>query len=952
MNCRFLLITASGLALSSFIAAVPAFAQSANDPVVVGTTDVAPEEDRTLERVTITGSRIARQDFVSTSPIVTTGSEEYAMSGRATIDDYLRDLPQLAPGTGDFSNDSNGGTAGRATLNLRGLGAQRNLVLMDGQRLMSSGTDGAIDINTIPSLAIGNVEIISGGASATYGSDALSGVVNFKTRRDLDGFDVNSQVSQPDQSGESTWQLGAAYGTEFDDSKGYVLLSAEHVDRGGVSVSEREFFLSPSPSSFTVFGRSRIGANFLSVNDDGTIFNQGTGVGYKGPTELPFLIAGNGSVGFHGSFFNYLQVPLERTALFAGGDYDISEATEVYFQAIYSTSEASNIGAAPNIAGAPWSVVIPGTNPFLVALRAANPGQFGANGSPISVFQTRLSQFGGRVYITENNTFQVKGGARGELGTTGLNWDVHASFGSSENTDRTISGAASVPALQTLLNAPDGGNSICAGGYNPFGGSDPLSAACIDYAVRTPVNVTTLEQTVIEGVLEGKAFTMPAGEARFALNAQYRENTYDYAPDAEQARNELANLSGSLPTEGTIEALELGGEIFLPLLRDAGFLQQLNLTAGYRYSDYNLAGSGDTYKAEVDARISDSLLLRGGYQRALRAPNVGEFFLAGESRVVGIGSPPSGGDPCDARNNPAGDVLRLCQFQGVAANYRAATASTPAETQGNRNLIAETADTLTAGFVFDVPLQTASFQVSLDYYTIDIEDAIAPVSAADSLQQCYNLSGSTAGFDPAAYLAGNFFCGNFTRSGIGDLSPIQQPIRNLGGLKTSGVDLAANLSIPVDFLAWGGGSGAITLNTNVNRLLDFSVATLAGSPSLDYAGTLSDAIGQSFPEWRALSSLTVETGPLTLVGTWRYTSSMDDRSTVLNPTSTVQGVDAFSYFDFTGRYNLTEKVAIYGGINNLEDKEPPVVGGTLSTTNAGAYDVIGRTFFIGAQARF
>jgi iron complex outermembrane recepter protein len=952
MKFKVLMTTASGLVLSGFLLPTTALAQQADTAVEVVSEEAVAESDRTLDRITVTGSRITRSDFTSPSPLVTTEAEDYALSGRATVDDYLRDLPQLSPGTGDFSNDSNGGTAGRATLNLRGLGPQRNLVLMDGQRLMSSGTDGAIDINTIPSLAIGNIEIISGGASATYGSDALSGVVNFKTRRDLDGFDATAQYAAPDQSGEGTWQVGAAYGTELGDGKGYFLLSAEHVDRGGIGVNERDFFLSPPVSSFTVFGRSRIGPNFLSVNDDGTIFNQGTGAGYNGPTELPFLIAGNGAVGFHGSYLNYLQVPLKRTALFAGGDYDIADATEAYFQAIFSTSEASNIGAAPNIAGAPWAVSIPGTNPFLVDLRAANPGQFGADGSPINIFQARLSQFGGRVYVTENDTFQLKAGLRGELGDSGLNWDVHASFGSSENSDRTISGAASVPALQTLLDAADGGNSICAGGYNPFGGSDPISAACLDYVERTPVNQTTLEQWVLEGVLEGKAFSMPAGEARFALNGQFRQNTYDFKPDSEQARDELANLSGSLPTKGKIEALEVGGELFLPLLRDAAILDELNLTLGYRYSDYNLAGSGDTYKAEVDARLNEMVLLRGGYQRALRAPNVGEFFLAGESRVVGIGSPPSGGDPCDVRAAPSGDVLSLCQFEGVAPNYRASTASTPAVTQGNRDLIAETADTLTAGIVFDVPMDASRFRVSLDYYTINIEDAISPVSAADSLQQCYNLQGSTPGFDPAAYLAGNFFCGNFTRSGIGELSPIQQPIRNLGSLETSGIDLAANFEMPADFLAWGGRGGSISVDANVNRLIDYSVATLPGSPSLDYAGTLSDTTGLSFPEWRALSSVTVETGPLSLIGSWRYTSSMDDRSTVLNPSSAVEGVDAFSYFDLTGRYKVTDTVSVYAGVNNIEDKEPPVVGGSASTTNPGVYDVIGRTFFIGAQAHF
>lgn len=318
--------------------------------------NVSAEEDASAaeqEAIVVTGSRIQRKDFVAPSPIVTVDTDAINNSGSATVDDYLKDLPQFTAGTGDFSNDSNGGTAGRATLNLRGLGAQRNLVLMDGQRLMSSGTDGAIDINTIPSLAIGGIEVISGGASATYGSDALSGVVNFKTRSNLNGFEVSGQVASTTEWDASTKRIGVAYGTDLSDGKGYLLLSAEHLDRGGVNTRDREFFFNPGLSSFITQGRSRIGANFLSVNDDGTIFNQGTGVGYTGPNDLPFLRGGpnnTGAVGYHGSYDNYLQVPLKRTAFFGKFDYDLGGVT-AYAQGLYTTGEAQNIGAAAQCCG-------------------------------------------------------------------------------------------------------------------------------------------------------------------------------------------------------------------------------------------------------------------------------------------------------------------------------------------------------------------------------------------------------------------------------------------------------------------------------------------------------------------------------------------------------------------------------------------------------------------------
>lgn len=939
------LLKTTALGLAMVFTSGHAFAQDKSSAAV---------DERESGTIIVTGSRIQRKDFVAPSPIVTVEAEAIQDSGKSTVDEYLRNLPQFTPGTGSFSNDSNGGTAGRATLNLRGLGAQRNLVILDGRRLMSSGTDGAIDINSIPSLAIGGIEVISGGASATYGSDALSGVVNFKARTDLNGFDFRAQYTALDQPGDSSWQLGGAYGGRFADERVKVLLSAEYTSRGGVFVNQRQFFLNPTLSSFIPQGRARIGANFLSVNDDGTIFNAATGVGYTGPNSLPFIrgnpAANIGAVGYHGSFFNYLQVPLERLSLFGKAEFEMSANTTFTVQGLYTNSTASNIGSEPNIAGAPWILTIPATNPFLVAVRAANPGQFGAGN--ISVFQTRIAQAGPRFYETKNETFQILMGLDGVVGDSGINWNLHTSYGHATNNDQTTSGAVSVSALQRLLNAVDGGNSICAGGYNPFGGLDPLSPTCLAYASRTPLNVTKLDQFVAEGNIEGPLFQLPAGEARFAFTAQYRSNDYGFNPDPDLSTGDLANLSSSLQTRGSIKAKEAGIELLLPILKDSPVAQSVNLTLGYRLSDYNLSGSASTYKAELDARLSRNILLRGGYQHALRAPNVGEYFLAGETRVVAVGVPPSGGDPCDRRATPSGDRLLLCQAQGVPAAYQATAASTPAVTRGNRKLTPETADTLTAGAVFNAPLGGTQLQLSADYYSISIKDAIAPISAADALQQCYNVSGSTSGFSAASYLAANFFCGLFSRTAIGELTVIEQPIRNLGSLKTSGLDFAMSLRVPADFLSWGGKGGRVSINSNLNYLLDYKVRTFATSPELQYAGTISADATQSLPKWRALTSLNIQTGPISLAGTWRYAGKMKDRTFAVNPATTVVGTPSYSYFDLNAKIEFMDRFELFGGIANLDNKNPPIVGGAPAVTNLGTYDVVGRTFFAGLRARF
>ena len=583
----------------------------------------------TIEQVVVTGSRITRRDFVSPSPLVTTEMEDVSTSGKATIDDFLRNLPQFGPGTGDFSNDSNGGTAGRATLNLRNLGSKRNLVIMDGRRLMSSGTDGAIDINTIPSLAIGNIEVITGGASATYGSDALSGVVNFRTRTDLDGFEIDAQGSSLEDAGEDNYRLGVAYGADYAEGRGNLLLTAEFNERGGVRYREREFFnINPQHSTFIVHGHTRIGRNIWSVNDDGTVFDAGDidhpDRPFTGQAELPLLIRDD-DLRTHGQYQNWIQVPLEQLNIFAKTDYELENGVTAYGHVLSSSSTALNEGAAPNSAGI-WGVTIPQDNYYLqqIPFIADRVGPEGILNN-----QRRFFQAGGRVYETNNDVLQVLGGLRGEFADRDLNWDIHWSFGSTNTEDRTTSGSVSFAAVQDIIDSTDpatGASPLCSGGFNPFGGTTPLSPNCLDFVSRTPVNETTLEQTVLEGVIEGKLADMPAGEARFALTGHYRENTYEYNPDADIAAGNLANLASAGFTKGDIEALEIAGEVRLPLISDSAAVQSMNLTLGLRLADYDPAGSNETYKAEIDAQLTDNFMLRGGFQHAVRAPNVEEFF--------------------------------------------------------------------------------------------------------------------------------------------------------------------------------------------------------------------------------------------------------------------------------------------------------------------------------------
>ncbi len=934
-------IVAAGASLVWVATVQPLYAQEESN-------ESAPE----LEEVLVTGSRIYRSDYVSPSPLVTTDMEAIGISGRISVDDYLKDLPQFAPGTGDYSNDSNGGTAGRATLNLRNLGAKRNLVIMDGRRLMSSGTDGAIDINTIPSMAIDSIEVITGGASATYGSDALSGVVNFKTRTDLDGFEMDAQYATLDDSGDDSYNIGAVYGTEYAGGRGHLLLSAEHWDRGGVRFLEREFFnVNPQHSTFIVYGHTRIGGNIFSVDNNGNVFDAGdiddpsTGL-FNDPIDLPLLIRGD-DLRTHGQYFNWIQVPLEQTNIFGKTDYTFDNGMTAYGQVIFASSTAFNEGAAPNSAGI-WGVTIPQDNYYLQQIPdlADRIGPAGILNN-----QRRFAQAGGRVYETDNDVLQFVAGLTGEVGDRDMSWDLHFSYGETDTSDRTISGSVNFAAVQDIINTTDpltGESPLCAGGFNPFGGTTPLSSDCLAFVSRTPVNDTTLEQTVLEGVLEGRLLDLPAGEARFALTAGYRKNTYEFDPDPDIAVGELANLASSGFTEGSIDVIDLAGEVLLPLAENT------NLSLGLRFSDYDPAGSTTTYKAEIDSQITDSVMLRGGFQHAVRAPNVEEFFRASLLRVQPFL------DPCSSRYRGVSvdrdAELALCAQQGADAGYTQGGSSAPTITDGNPNLVPETADTFTVGMVSNFDLGNVGVQLTVDYYNIEIEEAIEVLTAQQIMTKCFNLDGTS---NPT-YDINYFPCQQINRPILSpettsfDLDPVNQPILNLGGIKTSGFDVAATFDLEVEALAWGGRGGSIRFSTLTNFLNEYEIQAFADEGFNDVAGTITTV--QGFPEFRMFNTLAVETGPLTITALWRHISDMDDIEAGGGVSADTE-IESFDYLDLTASFNIGDRYKIYGGVNNVTDEAPPQVGGepigtTWSGTNQGFYDGIGRSYFLGFRAGF
>ena len=981
----------AAMVAAATLMAAPAMAQEAQD-------------DDQVDDIVVTGSRIARQDYVSTSPIVTVGQEDFQATGSVTIDTLINDLPQFVPSINSTSNNPSNG--GQANINLRGLGTVRTLVLLNGRRVIPSNSDGTVDVNIFPTALLRNVEVISGGASAAYGSDALAGVANFILNDQFEGVQLDAQYGVTDREDGTTESYSATVGGAFADDRGHAVFSIGRSTRDLIYNAAREFSAVSGASGSTRLGNTVFDSNNLPTlafvrsyfsdatltntgsfgfNDNGSVFSYVRQLGFVSPGGIDYDGFRTRSVDYvyNTGALNYNQLPLERWNAYSSLSYKLSDAAEVYGSLLFTEYSADQeLAASP--AAAATGFRVPSTNPFITpAIRSF----LNARALPNASFRLdkRFNEVGGR-HSTENYTiYQGTFGVRGDVvGLKDWTYDIYGQYGRNERTTLQT-GNVSRSAVQTLLNAADGGRSICAGGFDPFGISN-LSAACVAYIGRTSQNVTAQEQTVIEASLQGGMFDLPAGEARFAAGIQYREDDYDFRPDASLARtntlicdngatpvgaantcpvgsglvggSEIAGFNPTPALKGNTNSVEYFAEFLVPLLSDLPFIQQLDLNLGYRFSDYSTVGGVQAYKADLDWEIVDSLRVRGGYSRSVRAPSIGELFAAGGTNFPAIGSPSAtglSGDPCDIRSsyrqasNPnAAAVRALCLAQGISAaaidTFVFSNQQVSGISGGNPNLFEETSDSFTVGAVFTSPFQTpwlSGISASLDYYNIEIEDVIGSIGASTQLQGCYNAQGQNP-----TYSAANGFCQLFIRDPLsGAVINAQELQGNLATLKTSGIDAQFDWTVGLADIGapdWG----SLSLNVVIGWLENRERQDVAGGPFISRTGTIDSVFGNTFPEWKGLTSLTWANGPFSVGARWRRVGE------VLQFATTNQ-LEAADYYDLNASWAINDTVSLRATVNNVGDQQPIVYSpGVQANTDPSTYDTLGRRYSIGLTARF
>jgi outer membrane receptor protein involved in Fe transport len=990
-----LALSTSAFTLAAAIAA-PALAQ----PAEPAPPPAAADEEAPAEReIVVTGSLIQRPNNTSVSPIISVGETAIKEAGTANLQDALNQVPSFTVG----GNAATGGqgTGGRASINLHGLGTNRNLVLLDGRRLPVSDISGNVDINILPDAIVSAIDVITGGASAVYGSEAMSGVVNFRTVRSLEGVRVDLMNSISERGDAYRFNGSLAFGARLGD-RGNAVAAFSYSKQDPVEGSTRRVFHDKTPSSFIGYGtfvpsaanapsaaavtalfnaygvpgtRNPLGSN-LGFNNDGTLFTQTGALNYRGPTDgRGYMVIGGNvrmPVGQQIQFYN----ALERKTAFLKADYELAPAITAYGQFMY-VDLTVNTESGGSLTQFPALTTIPVTNPFIPAdlrtILASRPNPtaaFSWNGRYVGVPDKNWDEN----YRVE----QYLAGLKGNI-AEGWTFDMFAAYDQSVH-HQTMHNAVLKTQVQRLLNAADGGASLCAGGFNPFGDANArsLSPACQAFITKDAQSREDLSQTQVQGQVNGKLFDLGAGPIQLALLAAWRRNTYRFAPDADLVApngfnlvaptNTAANIEGVVNTlpvpRRAISVKEAAAQIDIPLLADRPFFRELGIGAAARISDYSVTGSVTSWEADLRWRPVDPLLIRGSYQRAVRAPNIGELFSPPQGQQLVIGTPPGSlGDPCDTRSTArtgAGgtQVAALCVAQGVPAavigSYQFPTTATGQVVAGNTALTPERANTWNVGFVFNGPRGDGllgDFSLSVDYYNIKIKSVISTVPGLTVLSKCFNLDGSNSGYSNT-----NEYCRLITRDpATGQILNVATPFLNLGQLQTDGVEAQVHWGVRTPFL---GATSKLYVDSAIGWLHKYKVQLLPGAPFLDYTnvsvgGANPGAVPpRATPRWKALTTFGYRSDMFGLGLRWRYQSAMKDNSSVLTPATAQRGVPAYSLFDLFASFKVTSDFELRAGVNNLTDKGLLFVASSQNGTDTALYDPIGRSFYIGAKVHF
>lgn len=917
----------------------------------------AEEEVAEFEEVVVTGSRIKRKDLVATSPVNIISTEAIELTGSTHVANFLNELPSAGvPGSVDTATNFRTSTTGLNTIDLRNLGTQRTLILVNGRRHVggSAGTP-TVDVSMIPSSLVERVEVVTGGASAVYGSEAMAGVINFIMKDDFEGLEVNGRLGSSEKGGATEKDISFLVGSNFNDDRGNATVYLGYSNRGVLNSRDRE--LSAHDATNSSFGPK---GHFFSPgfasggwtqDDDTGLFNK------------PFV---NAEDGFDRNQHRIIRVPSERIQFNANINYQINDNirffSETAFNLLTSRSnlEPSIVGHFISVGSVP-NITVPINNPFipaeLLALVQAEPTGWDAaedgpwNPQSLTMFR-RFTEIGPRTSDVQRKTFRTAFGFDGNIDD---NWtyEIYYQYGNNSQ-DQTNGGVYNTLNFLNALNVePDG-----SGGYqcvdstardlgcvplNVFG-EGTITGAALDWVKVDSQLTTRMTQQVAGLTLTGTVADLPGGELGVAFGGEWRKEKSTYNSDSLAASG--LTSGNSIPnTVGEYDVYEIFGEAIVPIISDVDFAEYLGLELAVRHSSYSSIGSNWSYKISGDWRPIEDLRIRGGYSTAVRAPNINELFDPGSETFRSFT------DPCafGGMGGASADGQTVYDVQSATVQANCATIPGTATLDpgginirsagglaaGNPDLNEEKAKTWTVGAVF-TPSQVPGLNITVDYFDIKITDAISTFTAQVTVDQCVRQPD----------FPNNPFCSLIQRHPTSGLvERINALAINAAERQVRGVDFAVDYRFDV-------GEGDIGINMNGTYTTKYDFIPFEGGDVVDDLGEI------GVPKLKINGTLTYRLDRLTVGWSTRYIKGVNVDND--NPSAGPGTIGDYLYNDIQVRYALGEdgQYELYAGIDNIFDKAPPELGqgvnGDVTGTNTAAdiYDAIRRYGYVGFKAKF
>ena len=933
--------------------------------------------DQPIAKVTVTGSRISSPNAESPSPLQVLNAADIAQSGATNLQELLLENPTMGtPAISRTNSNFSTASAGVATVDLRNLGIDRTLVLINGRRVVS-GLPGsaAVDLNTIPTDFIERVELLTGGASATYGSDAVAGVVNIILKKNFKGLLADASIGGSEQGDDAKRKLSLTFGTTSEDGASNIMGHFGYSRQGAVYSKDRDIsavdqFSTGAGVTGDVADLFKVTRPFLSgYAPQGRFFHDTGSYTYDAAgNPIPFSTNGTATVpasGFNRSEFRTIAVPTERYNFATSGNLALNENHSAFFEGIYaSTSVTTKLEPYPLDSASiyadgqvPAETLINGAlvrNPIVPQYLYDRISDTNGDGLRDYFFSRRISEVGTRGSTAERDTFRLATGLKGAVAD--WNYEVYGVYGSTKEAQNS-GGQVNVLNFRNALEAIPGadGTPICADAtaraqgcvpINVFG-RNTITPAALKY-VNAPGSLETVTtQKLLGGSISGEPFQLPAGALGVAAGYEWRKEFSSSTPDAlTQAGLNAGNATP--PTRGEFDVQEAFLETRVPILKDAAFAKSLSFLGAVRVGDYSTVGNTTSWNAGFEWSPVSDVKFRATRALSTRAPNINELYSPPSQDF------PSVNDPCEGVTATSvgarDDACRAAP--GVNANIAANGAFTLNQSdiqgvsgynRGNPNLGEEEGRSTTVGVVFtprSIPMLN-KFSFTADYFKIDIEDAIVSTPRQYALDSCYG-GGNTS------------FCSFITRrptamgaNSAGSLEFVDTAVSNSGGLGTEGVDVT---------VAWADNVGPGRLNARLawTHLMEGYNIPLPGAKANPFDGEVGAAKN------KANLYLGYKWGAFNLTSSTTYIgeSALDDVF--------LAGFDAAPrsvkikekiYNDFQLTYALRKEVDLYVGVDNAFDtKAPPIISGlpgstTGAETDAGTYDPIGRRYYVGLRVK-